>query len=145
MAKDGSLTVIEMDNLVKETMALREEYEQASAVSKKKKEVYDNHVQKVISVLKKNDRTSWKNNHGRVTVAQRFFVEQPKTQEDKKAFFDYLAEKDLYWGMVGVNSTTLSSWYKKEMDAAVKDGADDFEVPGIKETGVKESLRVSRS
>ena len=58
-------------------------------------------------------------------------VKTPKTNEEKKEFFDWAESKQLFWELVSVNSNTLNSLYKTEAEIALKSGVLDFRLPGI--------------
>lgn len=71
--------------------------------------------------------------HGTVFKTQRFTVTVPKDGADRDAFFAYLESKGIFRELITVNSQTLNSYYKKEMEAAIEAGNPDFKVPGIGE------------
>lgn len=68
----------------------------------------------------------------------------PKTPEDKAALFAYLKEINRYDDMVSVNSQTLNSFYKEQLELAKERGEDDIQIPGITEVTVLPRLSVTR-
>lgn len=86
---------------------------------------------KIMEIMKDQQITSLKHARGTVIMNARFTVKTPKEKEDKEAFFEYLKSKGMYDDMVSVNSQTLNSWYKEEMEAAKREGNFGFKIPGI--------------
>lgn len=70
---------------------------------------------------------------GTVFKTNRFTVTVPKDGADRDAFFAYLEKQGIFRELITVNSQTLNSYYKKEMEAAIEAGNADFKVPGIGE------------
>lgn len=83
---------------------------------------------------------------GTVTCRERTAVRVPKSMEEKKKFFEYLAEKgeEVFLGTVTVNYQTLNGFYKDEMEAAEKNGVFPFIVPGIEEPITTESMAFTK-
>lgn len=72
-------------------------------------------------------------------------VRTPKTDEDKKLFFDYLKEKGLFDQMISINSQTLNSLYKSMSEEALEKGIVDFRLPGIDEPTIYKQLRIRKA
>lgn len=68
--------------------------------------------------------------NGEVNIRTKLSFRTPKTQEDKKAFFEHLQAQGIFWEYVGVNSNALNSYCKREAEIALEEGKD-FNVPGI--------------
>lgn len=69
--------------------------------------------------------------HGLIYTVDRFTVQTPKSLDDKKRLFKYLTDKGIFFEMASVNSQTLNSFYKTEMEQAVSEGNVDFKIPGV--------------
>ena len=87
----------------------------------------------ILATLEALEMTSFKTPHGTVVRTNRFSVQVPKDIEAKSAFFKWLSEKgrEVYWQYVTVNSQSLNSLYKQEMEIAKEAGNLDFSLPGI--------------
>lgn len=60
-----------------------------------------------------------------------FSASLPDSEEDRKAFFDYIKERGLFESMITVHKKKLSKWYQSELNNALEQGDIDFSVPGI--------------
>lgn len=68
---------------------------------------------------------------GNAIVQDKFSVKVPREPDEKQKLFDYLKERDQFMEMVTVNSQTLNSYYKQELEIAKDEGNEDFELPGV--------------
>jgi len=65
---------------------------------------------------------------------RKFSVKIPKTPEDKKAFFDWIADnkgEDVLFSLQSIASATVNSLYKEELAIAKEEGNVDFKIPGV--------------
>lgn len=65
-----------------------------------------------------------------VTMKEKTSVKVPKSPEDKAAFFGYLREQGVFDDLATVNSATLNSWYRAELEVRRASGKSE-EVPGL--------------
>jgi hypothetical protein len=94
-----------------------------------------------MSMLEAVDKDSYKSKHGTIHLRRTTVVGIPKG-EDKKKFFEYLKEKDLFDEVTTVNPSWLSSYYRQEADALKKlDPFSTLQIPGIGEPYVKTEAR----
>lgn len=80
---------------------------------------------------------------GTVYRQKNFSVKVPKDPQSKQLLFSWIASKkgqDVLDNMISVNSMTLNSFYKSELEAAKEEGNVDFKVPGIEVPEVYWSL-----
>jgi len=71
---------------------------------------------------------------GTVYRQKNFSVETPKTIESKEALFKWISDnkgRDVLRSMISINSQTLNSFYKSELEVAKETGNIDFALPGI--------------
>jgi hypothetical protein len=68
---------------------------------------------------------------GTVSVTTEFSYKTPKTNEDKQAFASYCEEKEMFWDVFSVNSRTLQSRLKTELEIRESEGNFDPTFPGI--------------
>jgi transcriptional regulator of heat shock response len=59
-------------------------------------------------------------------------VRMPKTPEQREALFNYLREQGIFEQLVSINSQTLQSWYKHEVEARETAGQVG-NIPGIED------------
>lgn len=140
-AKDMTLT--EFDELIGESFKVKQEIEDFEKTVldplKDRLKTIDN---KILAHLEKADLSSFKSKYGTVIRSKKFSVQTPKTTDQKAAFFQWLKDKgdEVYWQYVTVNSQSLNSLYKEEMDIAKEEGNIDFVIPGILEPTYYEQL-----
>lgn len=137
----ASVTVAELDTLVKEIFEKRREIEeQDSKVTALNKELALLKA-KAVTYLKELGRESYPTPFGTVSVSQKWRVNMPKTDDDKAALFAYLKDKGVYDHYATVNSNELNAFYMKEWEAAKKNGDGvTFAMPGIEPPKLFEDL-----
>ena len=127
-----SLTIAEMDALVKE---LAEARKQADAAKRTHSELYavvEGIKAKVLGELEATGMDSFRGNSGTVSRVVKFEVKFPRGDDDKKeAFRQYLTSKGVFDQKWEMNYQSLNAWYTQEIDAATQEGVEDFEVPGL--------------
>lgn len=87
---------------------------------------------KIAEHLKENGMKDFKGEWGNVYLIKQKSVTQPDGMDAKLLFFGYLQEQGIFNEMVNVNSRTLSSWAKKEIEAKEKEGVYGWVPPGLK-------------
>ena len=131
------MEIAAFETLIGEAYALEAEIEAYEReVLKPKKAKLAQLEGQILQTLADNELTSFKSSHGTVVRSTRYTVRTPKTIEEKTAFFEWLNEskgREVYWTYVSVNSQSLNSFYKAEMEAAKEANDFDFKIPGIGE------------
>lgn len=140
-----ALTVDELTKQVEEVARLRAVEEAASRAKKEATEVLEAAESRMLEMLTESGLKNFNSPHGKVVMAFRTSVKTPKLPEDKEAFYTFLKSRGLYESLISVNSQTLNSLYKSEMEEAVARGEADFAIPGINEVNIVPQLRFSRS
>jgi len=131
-APDASEISLEgFNELCKDAYELKGKIEALEEESKNYSEKLKKLQGKILAIMEQTDQTSYKGPFGTILRVKRFTVKHPKDPENKGKFFEYLENKGVLESMVTVNSQTLNSWYKQEMEAAVESGNVDFSVPGL--------------
>lgn len=101
---------------------------------------------KFASHLKELDRKSYASPHGTVSLTERWSYKLPHDDEARTQFFDYLKELGVYDRMVGVNAATLTSFCKKQQEAADEEGKGfDFKIPGIEAPKLFETVSMRKA
>lgn len=78
--------------------------------------------------------SSYRSKYGTVSVSEVPNYRLPQDDESRAKFFGYLKDKGVYDSMINVNSKTLQSFVKQEIDLAEDEGNFDFLPDGIEET-----------
>lgn len=118
----------------------RERKARLNAQLKELNEAEERDETKILEMLEASDLDSFDGTKGKVSIVNRFTVRVPQSIDDKQALFKYLQQRKIFYELVSVNSMTLNSFYKKEMEIAQSEGNTDFKIPGVGEPGVKKSL-----
>lgn len=125
-----TVTVEDMDKLVLELKEARADAdakdEIVKAANKKVRELEG----RCVAYLKELKRDNYNTPDGTIYIQKKWTVQTPKTDDDKKSFFAWLEEKGIFWAYATVNSQSLNSLYKQEVEAATERG-EMLSVPGI--------------
>lgn len=80
------------------------------------------------------DVTSYKSKSGTITKTEQPNYRLPQDDDSRKKFFSYLKEKGLYDQLITVNSRSLQSFVKQEVELAEAEDNFGFLPDGIEET-----------
>ena len=118
-AASESVDLETMDALIKESVdawaLVDKAKEEHSIVYKKAMDVDD----KILLLLKKSGKSKYfVDDIGTMSITQRSQVTVPKDRKSKEAFFNYLKSlgEDVFYLLATVNSQSLNSWYKEQLD-----------------------------
>lgn len=140
---ESNISMVEFEALCEKAWQLKDEKtrlaKQAKEVGHELDELQNTIIQHLKSLGKKTHLTK----NGKLTVAQKTSVTLPQG-ENKEKFFEYLKEKGIFEDMVHVNSRTLQSFYKQEVEAHLADGDVAWEMPGIEEPITFETMRMTK-
>lgn len=129
-----SVSLEEMDNLIREMKKLEADYEEAKKVSTAKYKVYEEMEQKVLSIMQSAGKSKISvDGLGSAYILNRYVTPTPKTNGDKEAFFNYIESKygrDVLLSKLSVNSNTLNSFCKEERESAEREGRL-LDIPGL--------------
>lgn len=134
-------TVARMEELSEKIQAKRLEVEAAQDVVKELNKQLASLEMTMLETLKGLGKDSYKSEIGTISIIHRTSFKTPKTPEEKAAFFDYLRAKNMFDALVSVNSQTLNSFCKAELETAIAEGRGlEFQIPGIGEPTVQEII-----
>jgi hypothetical protein len=139
-----SITIDDMNTQVAKIAEMRVKEEELSRAKKEVTEALELEERKMMEMLEASGMTSYKSPFGQVVLAFRTSVKTPKLPEEREAFFQWLRDKGLYDTMISVNSNSLNSLYKNELEEARDRGEVDFSIPGISGVSITPQLRFSR-
>lgn len=130
-----------MEELSEKIQAKRLEVEAAQDVVKELNKQLASLEMTMLETLKGLGKDSYKSEIGTISIIHRTSFKTPKTPEEKAAFFDYLRAKNMFDALVSVNSQTLNSFCKAELETAIAEGRGlEFQIPGIGEPTVQEII-----
>jgi Fe-S oxidoreductase len=121
----------EMTAMVEKLYELKAEAKAFEAQAKEKNAEFKDLEYKVLQLLEATGASSYECPSGKIVKTRRVSVRQPKSPEDKEAFFDYLKEQGDFDGLISVNSRTLTSYVQKEIEAKEEDGKFGWVPPGL--------------
>lgn len=143
----SELTISQWEEMIGQAYALdaevdRIEAETLAPVKKARDALYE----KILGHLAQQEMSSYKCKHGLVVRTRRYSVRVPADYQAKQKFFHWLHTQgeDLYWKMMTVNSQSLNAFYKEQMELAKETGDLNFEMPGIGEPTLMESLSLRK-
>lgn len=139
-----SVTIEELNGMAAKIDELRRKEAEAKLIVKGISEELEKAEHTMIEVLSDNGMTSYKSPVGTCSISFRTSVKVPKTDTDRQAFFQYLRDKGVYDSMITVNSQTINSFYKAELELAKEAGDDSFSIPGLSEVTLNQVLSFRR-
>lgn len=103
----------------------------------------------IMQHFEENDMTSFRvDGVALITVSEKYTVQTPKKNEDKKAFFDWVARnkgEEVRDSMMTVNSMTLNSFYKAELESLEGDDKLMFQIDGIQPPSMVKKISVRKA
>ena len=124
-----SVTVETFETLCRELKEKRDLYEfkkrEASEVNSEVEAIEN----KLAECLHESGKDSYKSEFGTVGLSFRTSYRVPQG-EGREEFFNYLRSRGVFDGIITVNSQTLNSWARKEIEAAQEKG-EVLEIPGL--------------
>ncbi len=140
------MTVAEFDGLVKTMFEKREEIEALEELSKDLNKQLQELQGKAVVALKERGESSYKTQYGTVSIMERWRVNLPQTDEDKKAMFGWFETQGTFWQYATINSNSLNSIYMKEWEAAKERGEGmTFKFPGLGDAKLHETLSMRKA
>jgi hypothetical protein len=140
----ADISLMEFEKAIQEYAEAKEEVERLAGLKNKATEVMDMFESKVMSIMQAFNKTSYRSSYGLLVRSERWSWKTPKSDEEKDAFYGYLRAKGLFDTMISVNSQTLNSFAKKELEAAKETGDIDFKIPGLGEPTLTEMIALRR-
>jgi len=89
---------------------------------------------KAVEYLDALGRSSYKSAFGTIGFREEFRWNLPASPDAWKQLFQHFKERDIYEGMVTVNSQKLNSFAKQEYNLAIEEGRGmEFYIPGLEQ------------
>lgn len=97
---------------------------------------------KILAELDAMEVNSFRSSAGLVIKTRRWSWQTPKSREAKEKFFAWLKEKgdEVYYQYMTVNSQSLNSLAKAELEAAKEREDLDFAIPGLPDPTFQDSI-----
>ena len=143
---------MEIKELQEKIKKLKEERDQYDAMNNTLKQIgsaCDSLEAEILSYFEENDMSSFRvDGVALISVTEKLSVKTPKTPEEKLAFFNYLKETkgdEVMLHYQTVNSVSLNSFYKAEMDTKSPEEKLCFNMPGIGAPTLVKKLSVRKA
>lgn len=130
------IAVEELEKICKETAEKVAAVKKIEAEVKDQKSVIEKMKRKIMFHLEKLGKTKYVSEAGTFYTITEFSVTTPKTEDEKKAFFDFCTENDIFYKYATVNSRSLQTLYRSLLESE----GPDFKLPGVGEAKVYEKL-----
>lgn len=128
----SKVTVQELDELIGQIAAKELEVEAHEAVGKSLNKALAELEGRAVSYMKELNRDSYESPHGKIKIEEKWRVNLPQTDLEKREFFDWLRSKGIFDKYATVNSNSLNSLYMAEWKEAQKRGEGmTFSIPGV--------------
>lgn len=124
------ISTAKLDTLIQDYATQRKIVDTVNDELKRQEEKLHKMDTKLIEYLEALGRSSYDSPHGKISRETRYSVKLPQG-DDKAKFFEYLKEKGSFEDMVHMNSRTLQTFYRAEMEA-------HKDIPGWKVPGCGE-------
>jgi hypothetical protein len=132
----------EMDQLIQELQEARAKYEELKRISTEAYHQLEEVERKVIGALTYNNRTKYQvEGIGTVYLSHKETWSVPKSVDDKRKLFKYIADKhgvDALDAMLSIHHVTLNSFAKKETESG------QMQIPGLAEPTATVTLNFRR-
>ena len=132
-AQPMSLTIDELNGEIEKLLKLEAVYDEKKKIYKEADDAYEQHRNRLMNILMESGQSKFHSPFGTISLAIKKQVKVPKEPTEKRlmlAYFESLGP-ELYNAYVSINSMTLNSYYKQQVEAD-----PDFNIPGI--TGITE-------
>lgn len=128
------VSVAELDQLCQDIADMRVKIaEEEAKITPLNKRLAEMEI-KAAAYLDALGRDNFQSKAGTIYMNESWRFNLPKTDEDKKAFFDYLRAQGLYDKYATVNSTSYNSYLNTEWEVAKQEGRGmEFHIPGVPE------------
>lgn len=100
---------------------------------------------KILQYMEEYGMKSVTGDFGQITRRRNYSVKQPNTPEKREQFFDYLKSQGIFDEMISINSRTLASYVRQEIEAKKEEGDLGFVPPGIDTPEVVETISLKKS
>lgn len=133
-----------LDKLVEEYRQSRADYEDAKEAASKLYKLSEEKEKLLLDILVSAGKSKYHvDGLGTISVVSKYSFTTPKSPEEKEALFKYIENKYGYETLIGyqsVNSMTLNSFAKKEMEEDAT-----LQIPGLKDPTHSQEIRWTKA
>lgn len=136
----------EMDQLVTEMQAARDDYEEKKKISNAAFEKWSTLKSKVLAYLQAAKKKKYHvDGLGTVSMVEKYTVRVPSTIADKKRMLQHFRaiSDDFYLRTVSVHHNTLNGYYNDQARKAEEAG-EKFSIPGVEDPTAELSIRFTK-
>lgn len=142
--ESGGVSVEDLDNAIKNMNELDLVREAKKKDYSEANEAYESARFEVLSILKAAGKSKYfVDGLGTAYIINRATFKTPKDLNQKEEFFNYVTQKhgvDVVRSLITVNHQTLNAFCKKELEAAIETGNAVFQIPGVGEPTVEQTI-----
>lgn len=133
----SEITVQALRQKVDQWHTMREQIKSLEAEIKSINEAMQPLTLELIEIMDAMDLTRFEGSLGKINLLTIDYVNNPQTEDDKAAFFNYLKNEGLFEDMVSVHHQKLNSFYKSKLEEAIEKG-EQLNIPGLEPKQRKE-------
>lgn len=137
----SDVTLSEFQKLCLEAYAQKEVCDKLKAQTTEENKKLEGMKAKVLAHMELTGLENYKvAGKGTAYIRETSSVKVPETEDRRKAFFDYLLERGIFWESITVHSAKLNSLYESFLAEAIERKDVNFKVPGIEEPKFTKTL-----
>ncbi len=136
------VSVDELDNLTRAYLEARDDYDKKKKISNEADTVCKEKARQLTNLLEKAGKKNWEIEEGKAITVEKWQFTTPKDVASKQAFSKWLQEKhgkESFWEMFGINSMSLNSFLKQEIE-----NNPEERFPGIEDPTHSTSIQFRR-
>jgi len=134
------IAVEELERICADAREKDTEIKKMEADVKEEKAILSKMKSRILMHLDNLGKTKYISDSGTFYKKTKFSVTTPKTEDEKRAFFDFCKEKEIYWKYASVNSSSLQTLYKSMLEEV----GPEFVMPGVGEPKHFEELAMRK-
>lgn len=124
----NNISVTEFEKLIAEAYEQKRKVKEMKELLEAEEAVLTAQQNTLMVYMEALGKTTYKSNHGTVSIKNKFSVKVPADPEAKAMFFAWLEENGLFEEYATVNSQKLNALYNSKLEEI---GDPDFTFPGI--------------
>lgn len=127
----SDMSVSDFDALCSRAFEQRKKIDGMKEELKQEQEEMRKLESKILAQMELWDKKNYSCPFGKVQVSNKFVVPVPKSEEAKRLLFEEFKRRGIFYQYATVNSNSLNSWYKQELEEAQRNGIAALDIPGL--------------